>query len=104
GGLSDAVNEALKEQNSDFVVKPVKASGLDQCKLNLNRIKKNTFQGNFLEGMACCNGCIGGPGCLTHQLSDQAKIDRFSKTSTIPTITSAIEKSGIASDISSIKK
>lgn len=104
GGLSDAVNEALKEQNSDFVVKPVKASGLDQCKLNLNRIKKNTFQGNFLEGMACCNGCIGGPGCLTHQLSDQAKIDRFSKTSTIPTIKSAIEKSGIASDISSIKK
>lgn len=22
--------------------------------------------GNFIEGMACTGGCIGGAGCLTH--------------------------------------
>lgn len=104
GGLSDAVNEALKEQNSSFEVKPVKASGLDQCKRNLSNVKKGTFQGNFLEGRACANGCIGGPGCLTHQLSDQAKIDRYGKRSTQPSIKAARESCGAADDISGFGK
>ena len=29
--------------------------------------------------MACLNGCIGGPACLTHELKDMTSIDKYGK-------------------------
>ena len=79
GGLSEAVAEALKEQNSTFEVKPVKCSGLAQCKTALTSLKNNRLDGNFIEGMACVNGCIGGPASLTHRLQDTVVQNAYSK-------------------------
>ncbi|MCR5079691.1 MAG: 4Fe-4S dicluster domain-containing protein [Bacilli bacterium] len=90
GGLSEAVAQALKERGSDFEVKPVKVSGLDQCRSALNQMKTGRLPGNFIEGMACPGGCIGGPACLTHEVRDAADVDRYGKTSSAPTITDAI--------------
>ena len=42
GGLTDAVKEALKEQNSTFEVKPFSASGLQDCKTALMQARKKT--------------------------------------------------------------
>lgn len=91
GGLSEAVHQALYELGSDFEVKPVKASGLDQCRTALNQLKGNRFPGNFLEGMACPGGCIGGPACLTHGLKDEIIIDNYGKEASIRTIKEAVE-------------
>ena len=66
GGLSQAVEQALKEQNIDFKVNPIVCNGIDECKMALLRKSKNALDANFIEGMACVNGCIGGAGCLTH--------------------------------------
>ena len=27
--------------------------------------------------MACISGCIGGPGCISHQVRDKADIDKY---------------------------
>ena len=63
GGLSDAVAEALKEQNLDnFEVKGVSCDGIDECKIALIKKSKNLSDVNFIEGMACNGGCIGGAG------------------------------------------
>ena len=61
GGLSDAVSESLKEQNINFVVKGVQADGLANCKTMLDKVNNGTNDFNFVEGMGCINGCIGGP-------------------------------------------
>ena len=35
------------------------------------------MQNNFIEGMACVGGCIGGAGCLTHGTKDKTEVDRY---------------------------
>ena len=67
GGLSDAVAEAVKEQGlTDFELKPCVCDGIEACKIALLKKSRNLIDANFIEGMACINGCIGGAGCLTH--------------------------------------
>ena len=64
GGLSDAVTQALKEQNIDFPLNAIVCDGIDECRVALLRKSKNALAANFIEGMACTGGCIGGAGCL----------------------------------------
>lgn len=91
GGLRDAVAQALKERGiEDFDYKPVNVSGLDGCRTALMQMKNHTLQGNFIEGMACFNGCIGGPCCLTHELRDAASVDKYGRESKENTIKGAL--------------
>lgn len=92
GGLSDAVKEALKEQESSFEVKPLPADGLDNCKIALDKLaSKSEKDFNFIEGMACCNGCIGGPCCLTHEFRDKSEVDKYGREAMEKTILDAIK-------------
>lgn len=91
GGLSEAVVQALKEQEIDFEVKPVIAQGLDQCKLQLTKLNRGAMDGNFLEGMACTFGCVGGAGCITRNERSGLKIDAHGKTSSVASIKDAVE-------------
>jgi Iron only hydrogenase large subunit, C-terminal domain len=91
GGLSDAVSESLKEQNINFVVKGVQADGLANCKTMLDKVNNGTNDFNFVEGMGCINGCIGGPCCLTHEFRDKSEVDKYGKEALEKSITSAIK-------------
>ena len=69
GGLADAVREALAEQNvseEQFRLDPAIGDGIAECKKLLNITRSGKLKQNFIEGMACQNGCVGGPACLTH--------------------------------------
>lgn len=77
GGLSDAVVEALKEQGSDFEVKAAVCDGIEACKMALLKKSKNVLPENFIEGMACIGGCIGGAGCLTHGDKNKKEVDKY---------------------------
>lgn len=77
GGLSDAVVEALKEQGSDFEVKAAVCDGIEACKMALLKKSKNVLLENFIEGMACIGGCIGGAGCLTHGEKNKKEVDKY---------------------------
>ena len=90
GGLSDAVAEALKEQNIDFAVKPAVCDGIEACKMALLKKSKNVLDANFIEGMACLGGCIGGAGCLTHGEKNKADVDKYGKEAYEKTIKDAV--------------
>ncbi len=92
GGLTEAVNETMKEQNLEFEVKPIACNGIEACKLALLKKSKNVLDANFIEGMACIGGCIGGAGCLTHGDRNTAEIDKYGKSATEKTIEDAIMK------------
>ena len=77
GGLSDAVAEGLKEQNIDFDLKPCVCDGIEACRMALLKKSKNALDANFIEGMACLGGCIGGAGCLTHGEKNKAEVDKY---------------------------
>ena len=90
GGLSDAVAEGLKEQNIDFDLKAVSCDGIEQCRMALLKKSKNVLDGNFIEGMACIGGCIGGAGCLTHGEKNKAEVDKYGREALEKTISGAI--------------
>ena len=92
GGLSDAVAQALKEQNLDdkFDLKAVPCDGIEQCRMALLKASKGVLQGNFIEGMACVGGCIGGAGCLTHGDKNKDEVDKYGEEALEKTITDAI--------------
>ena len=78
GGLSDVVKEALKEQGlEDFDLKPCACDGIEECRIALLKKNKNLLDANFIEGMACIGGCIGGAGCLTHGEKNKAEVDKY---------------------------
>ena len=78
GGVSDAVVQALKEQGmEDFEVKPAVCDGIEACRMALLKKSKNVLDANFIEGMACVGGCIGGAGCLTHGEKNKAEVDKY---------------------------
>ena len=90
GGLSDAVKQALTEQNIDFTVKPAVCDGIEACKTALLKKSKNVLDANFIEGMACVGGCIGGAGCLTHGEKNKAQVDEYGKEAFEKTISDAV--------------
>ena len=90
GGLSDAVKQALKEQNIDFDLRAVACDGIEQCRLALLKLAAGKLPENFIEGMACISGCIGGAGCLTHGAKDKCEVDAYGREAMEKSITEAI--------------
>jgi len=91
GGLSDAVAEGLKEQHlDDFQLKACACDGIEECKAALMRKSRNVLDANFIEGMACVSGCIGGAGNLTHGEKNKAAVDRYGREALEKTIADAI--------------
>ena len=90
GGLSDAVAEALKEQGIEFPLKACSCDGIEECRMALLNKSKNVLDANFIEGMACTGGCIGGAGCLTHGEKTKAEGDKYGREALEKTIADAV--------------
>ena len=92
GGLSDAVAQGLKEQNLDFDLKAVPCDGIEACRMALLKLNKGILDGNFIEGMACIGGCIGGAGCLTHGEKNKSEVDKYGREAFEKTIGDAVSQ------------
>ena len=91
GGLSDAVSQAIKEQGiENFVLKAFSCDGIEECRVALLKKSKNMIDANFIEGMACIGGCIGGAGCLTHGEKNKAEVDKYGREAFEKTIKDAL--------------
>ena len=91
GGLADAVAEGLKEQGlDDFDLNAISCDGIEECKKTLTMKSKNLLKANFIEGMDCVGGCIGGAGCLTHGAKDKMQVDKYGQEAMEKTILDAI--------------
>ncbi len=92
-GVTDAVAEAVKElQPEDFEFNPIVCDGIDKCKPALMRAKKGILPNNFIEGMICNGGCIGGAGCLTHGEANKKVVDEYGKSASKETIKEALDR------------
>lgn len=91
GGLSEAVAEGLKEQRiDDFELKSCSCDGIEACRTALIKKSKNLLDANFIEGMACSGGCIGGAGCLTHGAKSKSDVDKYGNEAMEKTISDAV--------------
>lgn len=77
GGLTEAVLQAVKEKELDFEVKAEVCSGIEECRTALLKAKVGKLGKNFIEGMACVGGCVGGACSLTHEPKSKMKVDQY---------------------------
>ena len=91
GGLADAVAEAIREMEGveGFDLKAVSCNGLAECNAALLKASKGLLKENFIEGMACDGGCIGGPACLSHSARNRMQFAKYEKQEAERTIVGA---------------
>jgi ferredoxin hydrogenase large subunit len=61
GGVTAAVLEGMQEQGFTEEIKVQKCNGAEECKKALLLLKMGRLPADFVEGMACVGGCVGGP-------------------------------------------
>mgnify|MGYP002853327991 CR=1 FL=1 len=62
GGVANAVMECMAERGEDTsAIKLLRCAGGEECKKALTKIKLGALQEDFVEGMVCPGGCVGGP-------------------------------------------
>lgn len=91
GGLTEAVLEVIKEKRLDFEVKAEACDGIEACKAALLKAKFGKLDKNFIEGMACVGGCVGGAASLNHEPKSRMKVDKYGKDSDKENVRQAID-------------
>ncbi len=91
GGVAGAIAQILKEKGVEANFKPIACNGIEECKLALLKASKGLLDANFIEGMACIGGCIGGAGNLTHSEKSRLDVQKDAKEG-YSTITEAVER------------
>ena len=71
GGVTAAVLQSMKEADADIDVKVQKANGAAECKKALLLLRAGKLPFDFIEGMACEGGCVGGPSAYNDQFSSK---------------------------------
>lgn len=62
GGVTAAVLKSLEEKNVDTTsIRVEKCAGADECKKALLLLRAGKLNADFVEGMMCEGGCVGGP-------------------------------------------
>lgn len=74
GGVTAAVLQSLKESENEIDAKVHVANGAAACKKALVLMKVARLPEDFIEGMICDGGCVGGPSAFKDQIT--AKKDR----------------------------
>ena len=75
GGVGSAVLQVMKELGEDTSdIRLLTCAGGDECKKALTLLKAGRLQEDFIEGMMCPGGCVGGPS--KHQAENVVIRDR----------------------------
>ena len=75
GGVTNAVLKSIEEAGLDpSQYKVEKCSGADECKKHCCCFEQKKLNADFIEGMMCEGGCVGGPS--QHKTEAAFKKDR----------------------------
>jgi iron only hydrogenase large subunit-like protein len=81
GGVSTAIVNSIKNLRPGTIVKARHGNGIKECKQILDAVEEGTLEANFIEGMACIGGCVGGPGRLIDPEEGARAVDAFAQKS-----------------------
>ncbi len=75
GGVTAAVMKSLSEENRTMDAKVYVANGAAECKKALLLMQAAKLPEEFVEGMVCEGGCVGGPSAFSDQVSSKKDRD-----------------------------
>lgn len=61
GGVTNAVLQSLRETEENDDITVTVCNGAEECKKALLMLQAGRLKTDFIEGMACIGGCVGGP-------------------------------------------
>lgn len=87
GGVSKAVQSTLDRLRPDHKIplRAIQADGIVACKELLADIKDGKIKANFMEGMGCKGGCVGGPKSLLPKEEATGHVDEYGRQATYST-------------------
>ncbi|MDF2635510.1 MAG: Ferredoxin hydrogenase [Pelosinus sp.] len=82
GGVSAAVATTLEKliPHKSQKLLPLKVDGIPDCQKLLEQIRNGQLTANFIEGMACKGGCVGGPGRLIPPEQGRENVQNYGNT------------------------
>ncbi|WP_066498293.1 4Fe-4S dicluster domain-containing protein [Abyssisolibacter fermentans] len=81
GGLTEAIQNVINEKGVNIEFKPIKISGAQNIRKCMTLAKIGKLPGNFIEGMMCEGGCIGGMASMRDAKKTKPCLTKFSKAS-----------------------
>ncbi|MGE4484527.1 MAG: [Fe-Fe] hydrogenase large subunit C-terminal domain-containing protein [Oscillospiraceae bacterium] len=86
-GVSEAVQMTLDKLRPDrkIPLKAQQADGIIDCKRLLKEISEGSIGANFIEGMGCRGGCVGGPKSLIDRELARDCVNRYGEEAKIQT-------------------
>lgn len=78
GGVSKAVGRSVERVlKRDIPFKSISFEGTEACKTGLEKLVKGEIQANFIEGMGCVGGCVGGPRAIVSIEEGKRAVDEY---------------------------
>jgi iron only hydrogenase large subunit-like protein len=81
GGVSEAVASTLEmlRPGRTIPLKSRQADGVPACKQMLREVMEGHADANFIEGMGCVGGCVGGPRALISHEEGAKNVDAYAE-------------------------
>ncbi|AZV56968.1 [Fe-Fe] hydrogenase large subunit C-terminal domain-containing protein [Clostridium sp. AWRP] len=85
GGVSIAVSEAVERifPEKHKLFSAIQANGIRECKEMLTKVQNGEIKANFIEGMGCIGGCVGGPKAIVLKDEGRDRVNKFAQDSEI---------------------
>ncbi len=87
GGVSKAVEDTVERLFPEryIKVKAMQADGVSACKALLKEVMDGKIDANFIEGMGCPGGCVGGPKALIDRKEGAKHVNSYASEAEIKT-------------------
>lgn len=79
GGVSEAVHGCLERlrPNRSLPFTAENADGIPGCRALIQKVQSGEITANFIEGMGCNGGCVGGPKVLIDKVDGAAHVKEY---------------------------
>ncbi|NLJ86705.1 MAG: 4Fe-4S binding protein [Firmicutes bacterium] len=81
-GVTAAITRAVNRIDPSLNIEAVHGDGIRECMTLLKLVEQGKLAANFMEGMACAGGCVGGPGTIISAKEGREHVNEFAQTST----------------------
>lgn len=87
GGVSTAVHNCLEKlrPKRNIPLTSECADGVSGCRDLIQNVKEGHLNANFIEGMGCTGGCVGGPKVLIDHQSGKEHVENYGSEATYET-------------------
>jgi len=85
GGVSVAISEAITKlfPEKSQKLRPIQGNGIKECREILTKLKNSQLDANFIEGMGCVGGCVGGPKVIIPSEKGRDLLNKFADDSEV---------------------